>query len=164
MRNWDLGNGVSRASVPESRLKPCLFLYKIQLLDHYGLLPPWNKQQWKVKSLSHVRLSVTPWTIAHQASPSMGTKNSIHICLHFVQSEILLFQVWISTASVFFCITSKNWGLSVSEFWFAFTWCSVLPWIFHCPAPADPSPWQWWGWYHQVYEVFCHCQDIRHST
>ena len=30
---------------------------------------------WKwseVKSLSHVRLFVTPWTVAHQASPSMG--------------------------------------------------------------------------------------------
>ena len=26
----------------------------------------------KVKSLSRVRLSVTPWTIAYQAPPSMG--------------------------------------------------------------------------------------------
>jgi len=26
----------------------------------------------KVKSLSRVRLSVTPWTVAYQASPSMG--------------------------------------------------------------------------------------------
>ena len=26
----------------------------------------------KVKSLSQVRLSATPWTVAHQASPSMG--------------------------------------------------------------------------------------------
>ena len=26
----------------------------------------------KVKSLSHVRLFVTPWTAAHQAPPSMG--------------------------------------------------------------------------------------------
>ena len=26
----------------------------------------------KVKSLSHVRLFVTPWTVAHQAPPSMG--------------------------------------------------------------------------------------------
>ena len=25
----------------------------------------------KVKSLSHIRLFVTPWTVAHQASPSM---------------------------------------------------------------------------------------------
>ena len=26
----------------------------------------------KVKSLSRVRVSVTPWTVAYQASPSMG--------------------------------------------------------------------------------------------
>ena len=27
---------------------------------------------WKVKSLSHVRLFATSWTVAHQAPPSMG--------------------------------------------------------------------------------------------
>ena len=26
----------------------------------------------KVKSFSHVRLFATPWTVAHQAPPSMG--------------------------------------------------------------------------------------------
>ena len=33
-----------------------------------------NAWKWrvKVKSLSHVRLSATPWTAAYQASPSMG--------------------------------------------------------------------------------------------
>ena len=33
-----------------------------------------NAWKWKVKvkSLSHVRLSATPWTAAHQAPPSMG--------------------------------------------------------------------------------------------
>ena len=33
-----------------------------------------NAGKWKltVKSLSHVRLLVTPWTVAHQAPPSMG--------------------------------------------------------------------------------------------
>ena len=33
-----------------------------------------NAGKWKVKvkSLSHVQLSVTPWTAAHQAPPSMG--------------------------------------------------------------------------------------------
>ena len=30
------------------------------------------KWKGKVKSLSRVRLLVTPWTVAHQASPSMG--------------------------------------------------------------------------------------------
>ena len=33
-----------------------------------------NAWKWKVKvkSLSHVQLFVTPWTVAHQAPPSMG--------------------------------------------------------------------------------------------
>ena len=33
-----------------------------------------NAWKWKVKvkSLSHVRLLATPWTVAHQAPPSMG--------------------------------------------------------------------------------------------
>ena len=30
------------------------------------------KDKVKVKSLSHVQLFVTPWTIVYQASPSMG--------------------------------------------------------------------------------------------
>ena len=31
-----------------------------------------NSWKWKVKLLSHVRLLVIPWTVAHQAPPSMG--------------------------------------------------------------------------------------------
>ena len=31
-----------------------------------------SERKKKVKSLSHVRLFVTPWTAAHQAAPSMG--------------------------------------------------------------------------------------------
>ena len=31
-----------------------------------------NKKKVKVKSLSHVRLFATPWTVAYQAPPSMG--------------------------------------------------------------------------------------------
>ena len=30
------------------------------------------KHRVKLKLLSHVRLFVTPWTVAHQAPPSMG--------------------------------------------------------------------------------------------
>ena len=33
---------------------------------------------WKVKSLSHVRLVVTPWTVAHQAPLSMGFSRQEH--------------------------------------------------------------------------------------
>ena len=35
----------------------------------YGILVPWNV---KVKSLSHVHLFVTPWTVGCQTPPSMG--------------------------------------------------------------------------------------------
>ena len=33
---------------------------------------PSLREKRKVKSLSHVQLFVTPWTVAYQASPSMG--------------------------------------------------------------------------------------------
>ena len=36
------------------------------------MTPPPLWQRVKVKSLSRVRLFVTPWTVAHQAPPSMG--------------------------------------------------------------------------------------------
>ena len=37
-----------------------------------ALLDLWRKWRKKVKSLSRVRLSVTPWTADYQAPPSMG--------------------------------------------------------------------------------------------
>ena len=37
-----------------------------------GLTNSCEKKRRKVKSLSHVWLSATPWTVAYQASPSMG--------------------------------------------------------------------------------------------
>ena len=38
------------------------------------------KGKVKVKSLSHVRLLVTPWTAAHQAPPSMGFSRQEYWC------------------------------------------------------------------------------------
>ena len=35
-------------------------------------LMPFLKVKVKVKSLSHVRLFATPWTVAYQAPPSTG--------------------------------------------------------------------------------------------
>ena len=48
--------------------------YSIQLDSSFGLSPwPMSVMKWsEVKWLSHVRLFVTPWTVAYQASPSMG--------------------------------------------------------------------------------------------
>ena len=39
------------------------------------LLSPWTV---KVKAFSHVRLFVTPWTVAYQASPSMGFSRQVY--------------------------------------------------------------------------------------
>ena len=45
---------------------PILFFVRMHTLDDI-----W-KVKVKVKSLSHVRLFATPWTVAYQAPPSMG--------------------------------------------------------------------------------------------
>ena len=37
-----------------------------------GITESESEKKVKVKSLSRVRLFVTPWTVAYQASPSMG--------------------------------------------------------------------------------------------
>ena len=56
-------------------MKPQVHRGKGQTRDPGYLV--WNQQRLmqvkvKVKSLSHVRLFATPWTVAHQAPPSMG--------------------------------------------------------------------------------------------
>ena len=40
-------------------------------IQHFGHLIRSAEKKVKVKSLSHVRLFATPWTVAHQAPPSM---------------------------------------------------------------------------------------------
>ena len=44
----------------------------MKLEDAYSLEGKMTNLKVKVKSLSRVRLVVTPWTVAHQAPPSMG--------------------------------------------------------------------------------------------
>ena len=43
-----------------------------ELIPFMTTPPSWPKVKVKVKSLSCVRLFATPWTVAYQASPSMG--------------------------------------------------------------------------------------------
>ena len=54
-----------------TELKICTKDYITTMYPTWGqfLLP---EKKVKVKSLSRVRLSATPWTVAHQAPPSMG--------------------------------------------------------------------------------------------
>ena len=52
------------------------YLIHFELIFVYGVKNNWislfKHMRVKVKSLSHVQLFVTPWTVAYQASPSMG--------------------------------------------------------------------------------------------
>ena len=46
--------------------------YSTTLFDNQKRCPFHYESEVKVKSLSHVRLFATPWTVAYQAPPSMG--------------------------------------------------------------------------------------------
>ena len=53
-------------------------------------LPTWAIRKVKVKSLSHVRLFVTPWTVAYHTPPSMGfSRQEYRSGLPFPSSEDL---------------------------------------------------------------------------
>ena len=46
-----------------------IFIHHLQGMLHHA---KYGEMKVKVKSLSHIQLFVTPWTVAHQAPPSMG--------------------------------------------------------------------------------------------
>ena len=54
-------------------------IFQARVLE-WGAIAFSNAWKWKVKvkSLSRVRLLVTPWTVAHQAPPSMGFSRQEH--------------------------------------------------------------------------------------
>ena len=59
-----------------SKISPSFATQGMSFFDFHWFLSVrntlrYNSNMVKVKSLSHVRLFATPWTIAHQASPSM---------------------------------------------------------------------------------------------
>ena len=53
--------------LPIISISPLLYLL-VWIMHIFSLLIKWKK----VKLLSHVQLFATPWTVAHQAPPSMG--------------------------------------------------------------------------------------------
>ena len=80
-----------------------------------------NAGKWKVKvkSLSHVRPSVTPWTAAFQAPPSMGFSRQAKSCL-------ILVTPWTVA-----CQAPLSMGFSRQEYWSGFPF----------PSPGDlPDP------------------------
>ena len=79
-----------------------------------------NAWKWKVKvkSLSRVRLSATPWTAAHQASPSMGFSRQEYwsgVPLHS-PNEILVYTY--STCPNERSLLISNTGEAVARNWY----------------------------------------------
>ena len=86
-----------------------------------------NAWKWKVKvkSLSHVRLLATPWTVAYQAPLSMGFSRQEYwsgvplpsphflftesIFLHFICNVFFLLTVW-NRIHLFHLMERRNWG------------------------------------------------------
>ena len=52
------------------------------------------KRKVKVKSLSHVRLLATPWTVAYQAPPSMGFSRQAYWSGVPLPSPWMLYRFW----------------------------------------------------------------------
>ena len=63
------GNQIGRASCRERVLYKVLSVLPTHLQYYIVII---SRCVVKVKSLSHVRLFVTPWTVAYHAPPSMG--------------------------------------------------------------------------------------------
>ena len=54
-------------------MKKCIALKKVNInMIDKARMHPMPHSESEVKSLSRVRLFGTPWTVAHQATPSMG--------------------------------------------------------------------------------------------
>ena len=75
-----------------------------------------NAWKWrvKVKSLSHVRLLVTPWTAAHQAPPSMG----------FSRQEYWS-RVPLPSPNLVYGKPNFSWGPRFQEHLFFFEWVTL---------------------------------------
>ena len=87
-----------------------------------------NAWKWKVKvkSLSHVQLSVTPWTAAHQAPPSMGFSRQEYWSGVPLPSPEVISSLSYSTASLYFFLWSlRKPFLSL----LAILWNSAFIWI-----------------------------------
>ena len=83
----------------------------------------WNM---KVKSLSHVRLLVTPWTAAYEAPPSMGF--SRHQYWSGVPLPSLPLSIYlVSKSRLHHFLKGEFWQvLRILECWLFFSWASLI--------------------------------------
>ena len=92
-----------------------------------------NAGKWKVKgkSLSRVRLFVTPWTAAYQAPPPMGF-SALQIIQSFVTFFILpLTSIYFNHPFVFTDILHNNSQLLLNVILVAYTW-----WLYNLTCTA----------------------------
>ena len=69
---WMCGFGDTQGFVVASRSSHMGAVGSYDHSRNFPVIPDLEGKKAKVKSLSHVRLFATPWTVAHQALPSMG--------------------------------------------------------------------------------------------
>ena len=92
-----------------------------------------NAWKWKVKvkSLSHVRLSVTPWTAAHQAPPSMGFSrqeywSGVPLPPPFDIYKFSLYKIWLT-----YFTSTGGWNCrgNVFDDWEEYSLLPRYPWL-----------------------------------
>ena len=69
---WMCGFGDTQGFVVASRSSHMGAVGSYDHSRNFPVIPDLEGKKAKVKSLSHVRLFATPWTVAHQVPPSMG--------------------------------------------------------------------------------------------
>ena len=92
-----------------------------------------GKWKVKVKSLSCVRLLATPWTVAHQASPSMGFSRQEYWSgvplpspVYFTKNGIIPFFLRLSNIHIYVCVCVYVWVCDIL-YLFTYLWTLRLP-------------------------------------
>ena len=75
------------------------------------------------QSLSHVRLFVTPWTVAHQASLSIWDTQSL---FKLMSVELLCYSMMSTLSEIIFFEIPYNWD-HIVLFFLWLTLCNVIP-------------------------------------
>ena len=118
-----------------------------------------NAWKWKVKgkSLSHVQLLATPWTVAHQAPPSMGFSRKEYLSLKTDVNTSATIGDSLAFHTVFSIGAWSNRLIAVAESYFSgIIFVSIggriLLWELEPVNPLNLNLWQWEAQFPQV----CH--------